>query len=782
MFFDGSMGTFLHNMGLKTGYLPEEWNFTRPDKIYYIHKAYLEAGADVISTNTFGANRYKLNDTPYTVYQTVEKAVSIAKDAAEDFYKSTGKKAFTALSVGSIGKLLKPLGHLDFEDAVTAYGEIVSAGEKAGVDLILYETMSDPYEMKAALLAAKENTALPVILTMILDSKDRLLSGGSPENACIMLEGMGIDGIGINCGEGPEQLVRVLPKLTDVSSVPILCNANAGIPVSKEGKAVYNVDKHTFAKETEKLVELGASAVGGCCGTNDEYIKEIVLLLKDKQIKPVTEKQFTAVSSRSKIICFGKEPLIIGERINPTGKPLFKEALKNGDMEYILREGIAQQEKGAHILDVNVGLPGIDETDMLTKAVESLQAVIELPLQIDTSNISALEKALRIYNGKPLINSVNGSEESMAAVFPLMKKYGAACVCLAMDETGIPDEPEERVKIIEKIINKAEEYGIDRHNLIADGLVTSAASSKNAAEVTVKTISLIKEKLGLNTVLGISNISFGLPKRDNINAAFFGMALEAGLSAGIVNPLSETMMNAYYSSRALEGYKALYAEYVNKYIAEPSKEKVYSELTLRDSIISGLAESSAKATKKLLENTDPLVIIGEHLVPSLDEVGKDFERGKMFLPQLLMAAEAAKAAFEEIKKSYKGERKSSGRKIVIATVKGDIHDIGKNIVKTLLENYGFEVIDLGKNVPPETVLDAVLSNRAKLAGLSALMTTTVANMAETVKLIKEKAPFCRVMVGGAVLTQDYADSIGADFYGKDAVSAVKYARLIFGEL
>ncbi|MGI6715963.1 MAG: homocysteine S-methyltransferase family protein [Eubacteriales bacterium] len=778
--FDGSMGTFLHDMGLKTGEIPEEWNFTHPDSIYKIHTLYLEAGADVISTNTFGANPFKLCDTKYTLSQTVEKAVSIARQAVSDYYAKTGKKAFIALSVGSMGKLLKPLGQLDFEDAVSAYASIVTSGEKAGVDLILFETMSDPYEMKAALLAAKENTNLPVILTMILDSKGKLISGGSPANACFMLEGMGIDGIGINCGEGPEQLVAIVPELVKYSSVPILCNPNAGIPVSKGGKAVYNVDKFAFAKACVKLVEAGVSAVGGCCGTNNEYIKEIANEIKGKEIKPVSKKNFTAVASRSRISFFGSDPLIIGERINPTGKPLFKEALKNGDIEYILREGLAQQEKGAHILDVNVGLPGIDEVSMLTKAVEALQAVTELPLQLDTSNYEALEKALRIYNGKPLINSVNGSEESMAAIFPLMKKYGAAAVCLAMDENGIPEEPEGRLKIIEKIISKAKEYGIDKKDLIADGIVTSAASTKNAAEITIKTITQIKEKLGLHTVLGISNISFGLPKRDNINAAFFGMALEAGLSAGIVNPLSESMMSAYYSSRALEGYKAQYAEYVDKYIAEPPKEKVYSELTLYDSIISGLAESASKATKKLLDSTEPLVIISEHLVPALDEVGKEFEKGKMFLPQLLMAAEAAKAAFEEIKKSYKGEKQSSGHKIIIATVKGDIHDIGKNIVKTLLENYGFDVIDLGKNVPPEVVLEAVLTHRAKLAGLSALMTTTVVNMAETVRLIKEKAPFCKVMVGGAVLTQDYADSIGADFYGKDAVSAVKYARLIFG--
>ncbi|MFA7185470.1 MAG: homocysteine S-methyltransferase family protein, partial [Victivallales bacterium] len=691
------------------------------------------------------------------------------------------KEVFTALSVGSIGKLLKPLGHLDFEEAVDAFGEIVAAGEKYGADLILYETMSDPYEMKAALLAAKERINLPVILTMILAGNDRLMSGGIPANACLMLEGMGIDGIGLNCGEGPEQLIRVLPELVKCSSIPVLCSPNAGIPVSKNGKTVYNIDKYGFAEAAARLVEEGASAVGGCCGTNNEYIKEIVSRLKGSDIIPVTEKAFTAVSSRSRVAVFGREPLIIGERINPTGKPLFKEALRNGDSEYILREGMAQQEKGAHILDVNVGLPGIDEPATLKKAVESLQAVTELPLQIDTSNYEALERALRIYNGKPLINSVNGSEESMNAVFPLMKKYGAAAVCLAMDENGISDIPEERVKIVEKIVAKAAEHGINKRNLIADGLVTSAAASKNAAEVTIKTITLIKEKLGLNTVLGVSNISFGLPKRDNINAAFFGMALEAELSAGIVNPLSESMMSAYYSSRALGGFKAQYSEYVDKYIAEPPKEKIYSELTLYDSIMAGLAESASKATRKLLDTVNPLEIINNQLVPALDEVGKGFETGKMFLPQLLMAAEAAKAAFEEIKASYKGERKAEGHKIVIATVKGDIHDIGKNIVKTLLENYGFDVIDLGKNVPAEDILEAVLKHHARLAGLSALMTTTVVNMAETIKLLNEKAPFCKIMVGGAVLTQDYADSIGADFYGRDAVSAAKYARLIFGE-
>lgn len=777
--FDGSMGTYLQDAGLAAGELPEAWNFTHEDVVYGIHQSYVDAGCDVISTNTFGANRYKLEGTPYTVEETVRKAVGIAKKAAET---QKDKKVFVALSAGSVGKLIKPLGDLEFEEAVAAFAEIVTAGERAGADVILFETMSDPYEMKAALLAAKENLKkkIPVILTMIIGANDRLMSGGLPKNACLMLEGMGIDGIGLNCGEGPRQILRVLPELVSCSSLPILCSPNAGIPVFKDGKTTYSVDKHSFARDALALVEKGASAVGGCCGTNDAYMAEIVSLLAGRAILPVTKKTFTAVTSRSRVAKFGGEPLIIGERINPTGKPLFKEALRSGDGEYILREGMAQQEKGAHILDVNVGLPGIDEEAALEKAVASLQAVTELPLQLDTGNEKALEKALRIYNGKPLINSVNGTEESMAAVFPLMKKYGAAAVCLAMDEKGIGETPEARVAVIEKIIARGARYGIEKRDLIADALVTSAASSKDAAEITLATVGLLKEKLGIHTVLGVSNISFGLPKRENINAAFFGMALEAGISAAIINPLSEPMMSAYYSSRALGGYKAQYAEYIDQYVAEAPILKVYSKLDLRKAIISGLAESASKATKILLQTEKPLDIINAHLIPALDEVGKGFESGKLYLPQLLMAAEAAKGAFNEIKASYKNEKSVTGHKVILATVKGDIHDIGKNIVKTLLENYGFDVLDLGKNVPPETITKAVLEHRARLLGLSALMTTTVVNMEETIRQINQSAPYCKVMVGGAVLTQDYADSIGADFYGKDAVAAAKYARLIFG--
>ncbi len=776
MVFDGSMGTYLQELGLQAGEIPETWNFTHPETVFGIHKSYVDAGCDVVSTNTFGANRYKFENTPFSVAETIRAAVSLVKKA----FSEGNREGFTALSVGSIGKLIKPLGKLEFEEAVAAYAEIARAGEDAGADLILFETMSDPYEMKASLLAAKENTSLPIILTMILGKDDKLMSGGSPENACLMLEGLGVDGIGINCGEGPAQVLRVLPRLIKNASKPVLCSPNAGIPVSKNGRTVYNIDKFGFAEATLRLIEEGASAVGGCCGTDDKYIKEIIKQIKTREIAKITPKNITAVTSRSKMAVFGGSPLIIGERINPTGKPLFKEALRNGDAEYILREGLAQEEKGAHILDVNVGLPGIDEEEALVKAVEELQSIVESPLQIDTSNIAALKKSLRIYNGKPLINSVNGSDESMESIFPLMKKYGAAAICLAMDESGIPETPEGRVRVLEKIIEKAAGYGIGKHDLIADGIVTSAAASKNAAEITIKTITLIKEKLGLNTVLGVSNISFGLPKRENINAAFFGMALEAGLSSAIVNPLSETIMGAYYSSRALGGYKAQYAEYVDKYIAEQPETKIYTALSLYDSIVKGLAESASKSVKKLLGTKDPLEIINEMLIPALDEVGRGFESGKIFLPQLLMAAEAAKAAFEEIKTLYKGGKKEGAPKVLLATVKGDIHDIGKNIVKTLLENYGFDIVDLGKNVSPDAIVDEVLKSHIRLVGLSALMTTTVVNMAETIKLLNEKAPFCKVMVGGAVLTQDYADQIGADFYGKDAVSAAKYARLIFG--
>lgn len=796
LFFDGAMGTELQSRGLKTGEIPETWNILHPDKIKQVHKEYLLAGANVISANTFGVNTFKCKDMEYTVEQLVTAGIGIVKDAileVKDELVAQGKKKdelpdmYTALDIGSLGKLLKPLGEIPFEEAYQAFKEVILAGDKAGADVILIETVSDSYEIKAAVLAAKENSDLPVVVTMIFDENGKLLTGGDVASVTAMLEGLGVDAIGFNCGLGPEQMLKLLPELTACCSIPIVINPNAGLPSVVNGKTVFNVEPEEFAQKVKFLVEHGASAVGGCCGTTPEHIRRVVETCKNMKLCPITDKNLTVVSSYNHAVYFTRKPLIIGERINPTGKSKFKQALRDHDMEYIYREGLTQEEKGAHILDVNVGLPEIDEPQLMEEAVTGIQAIIDLPLQIDTSDPIAMERALRCYNGKPMLNSVNGKKESMESVFPLAKKYGAVVVCLCLDESGIPETVEGRLAVAEKIVKTAQSYGIPKKNLVMDALVMTISTGKDNALITLEALRRIRYEMGIHTVLGVSNISFGLPERGKITTTFFTMALQNGLSAGIVNPSSDLLMSAYYSFNALIGEDDQCMEYIEKCgntaeqpkVAESGKNK---ELALDEAIIKGLTESAYQATIKLLEGgTDSLTIINEKLIPALDVVGKGFEEKKMFLPQLLMSADAAKASFEAIKKilSKEGKKSEAKGKIVIATVKGDIHDIGKNIVKTLLENYGFEMIDLGKDVDPELILKTVQENNIRLVGLSALMTTTVVNMEETIKLLRKHNVNCRVMVGGAVLTQEYADMIGADFYSKDAMGSVRYANELY---
>lgn len=796
LFFDGAMGTELQSRGLQTGEIPETWNILHPDKIKQVHKEYLMAGANVISANTFGVNTFKCKNMEYTVEQLVTAGIGIVKDAileVKDELVAQGKKEdelpdmYTALDIGSLGKLLKPLGEIAFEEAYQAFKEVILAGDKAGADVILIETVSDSYEIKAAVLAAKENSKLPVVVTMIFDENGKLLTGGDVASVTAMLEGLGVDAIGFNCGLGPEQMLKLLPELTACCSIPIVINPNAGLPSVVNGKTVFNVEPEEFAEKVKLLVESGASAVGGCCGTTPEHIRRVVETCKNMKLCPITDKNLTVVSSYNHAVYFTRKPLIIGERINPTGKSKFKQALRDHDMEYIYREGLTQEEKGAHILDVNVGLPEIDEPQLMEEAVTGIQAIIDLPLQIDTSDPIAMERALRCYNGKPMLNSVNGKQESMESVFPLAKKYGAVVVCLCLDESGIPETVEGRLAVAEKIVKTAQSYGIPKKNLVMDALVMTISTGKDNAMITLETLRRIRYEMGIHTVLGVSNISFGLPERGKVTTTFFTMALQNGLSAGIVNPSSELLMSAYYSFNALIGEDDQCMEYIEKCgntteqpkVSEAGKNK---ELTLDEAIIKGLTESAYQATIKLLEGgMDSLTIINEKLIPALDVVGKGFEEKKMFLPQLLMSADAAKASFEAIKKilSQEGKKSDSKGKIVIATVKGDIHDIGKNIVKTLLENYGFEMIDLGKDVDPELILKTVQENNIHLVGLSALMTTTVVNMEETIKLLRNHNVNCRVMVGGAVLTQEYADMIGADFYSKDAMGSVRYANELY---
>ena len=794
LFFDGGMGTLLQERGLKTGEVPETWNVLHPEIVRQIHKEYLLAGSNVISANTFGVNAFKCKHLPYTVEALVTAGIQLVKEAIQEIQEVQEQKQpmYTALDIGSIGKLLKPLGEISFDEAYKTFQEIIITGDKAGADVILIETVSDSYEIKAAVLAAKENSNLPVVVTMIFDESGKLLTGGDVASVTAMLEGLGVDAVGFNCGLGPEQMKNLLPQLTACCSLPIVINANAGLPVVVNGQTVFHVAPEEFAQSVRTLVEMGASAVGGCCGTTPAHISRVVALCKDMEIQPVTDKKLTVVSSYNHAVYFTRKPLIIGERINPTGKSKFKQALRDHDMEYIYKEGLVQEEKGAQILDVNVGLPEIDEPRLMEEAVTGIQAIIDLPLQIDTSDTEAMERGLRYYNGKPMLNSVNGKKESMERVFPIAKKYGAVLVCLCLDESGIPETVEGRLSVAEKIVNTAAQYGIPKKNLVMDALVLTISTGQDNAQVTLEALRRIRYEMGLHTVLGVSNISFGLPERSRINTAFFTMAMNNGLSAGIVNPSSEPMMSAYYSFNALIGedkqcmaYIANASQTADK--SSPAPAAKNSALSLDEAIIKGLSESASEATVKLLEqNTDALTIINEKLIPALDVVGKGFEEKKMFLPQLLMSADAAKASFEAIKAtlSKQGKNSESKGKIVIATVKGDIHDIGKNIVKTLLENYGFDMIDLGKDVDPELILQTVQEHQVKLVGLSALMTTTVVNMEATIKLLREHHAGCKVMVGGAVLTQEYADMIGADFYSKDAMGSVRYANALYeqGEL
>ncbi|MBR0412466.1 MAG: homocysteine S-methyltransferase family protein [Eubacterium sp.] len=763
-YFDGGMGTMLN---LKAGELPEQLNITDPERVFAVHKAYAEAGADIITANTFGANPLKYNNCA----EVVGAGVALAK--------RTGKKV--ALDLGPTGKLLKPMGDLDFEDCVALYAEVVKAGRN-GADIVLIETMGDTYEIKAAVLAAKENCDLPVFVSMIFDEKGRLLTGADVKTAVAMCEGLGVDVIGFNCGLGPAQMIPLVEALAACSSTPIMVMPNAGLPTSNNGNTVYNVTPDEFAGYMQQIANIGVSYLGGCCGTTPDHIKALIERTKDIPDRVPDYKNTTLVSSYSECVELGKKSAVIGERINPTGKKLLKEALRAGDMDYILKEGITQRECGAHILDVNVGLPEIDEVQMLTDAVYQLQAVLPTPLQLDSSDPVAMEKALRIYNGKPMINSANGKAKSMAEIFPLAKKYGGVVVCLCLDETGIPESAEGRIAIAEKMINTAAEYGIDKKNLVVDALTMTVSTNQQNAVETLKVVDYCKNTLGVNTVLGVSNISFGLPNREVVNTAFYTQALGAGLSGGIINPKSQSMMNAYYAFNALAGLDDNCTEYINSAVAVETVAASTAETTLKDAIIKGMKDESAACAKELLKTAEPLEVINAHIIPALDTVGDGFEKNKLFLPQLLMAADAAKAAFDEIKANLvnKGTPQVKGDKIIVATVEGDIHDIGKNIVKVLLQNYGFDVIDLGKDVKCETVLEKTIEHGVKFVGLSALMTTTVPNMEKTIRLLHANTD-AKVFVGGAVLTKDYAKMINADYYAKDAMESVRIAQQFFGK-
>ena len=774
LFFDGGMGTELQKNGLKKGELPELLNIHSPEIVKKVHKSYLDAGCDIITTNTFGANSLKFQN----VDEIITNAVNIVKSAISE----CGRKAYTALDVGPLGKLLKPSGDLPFEDAYNLFKEQVVSGEKAGADLVLIETMGDLYEIKAAVLAAKENTKLPIFVSMIFDKKGTLLTGADVKTAIVTLEALGIDGIGLNCGLGPDQMLVLLKEMTEYSSTPIFIQPNAGLPVSINGETVYNVTPDEFAEKQLKILENGACALGGCCGTNPMHIKAMVDLCKGREIKRITKKSYTAVSSYSKSVFFENKPIIVGERINPTGKKLLKEALRNNDMDYIFREGVGQVDLGADVLDVNVGLPEIDECEMMTNAVTGLQSILNTPLQIDTSDPVVMEKALRFYNGKAMVNSVNGKEDSMNSVFPLVKKYGGVVVCLTLDENGIPETVEGRIAIAENIIKRAKDFGIEKNNLVFDPLCMTISTNKNSAKITLECVERLTNELGVKTILGVSNVSFGLPNRELINSTFFSLAMQKGLSAGIINPKSEMMMNSYYSFNALMGFDENFDEYIAN--ATDVKTEMKTDIVdLKTAVIKGLKERAKQETEKELQTKTPLEIIDNILIPALDVVGEGFENNKIFLPGLLMSAETAGVSFDVLKKEMdkNGLQDEKKGKIIMATVEGDIHDIGKNIVNVLLENYGYEVIDLGKDVKPEAIVETAMRENVKFVGLSALMTTTVPSMEKTIKLLREKDKSIAVMVGGAVLTPEYAEMIGADFYAKDAMTTVRIAEKFFSK-
>ena len=780
LFLDGGTGTVLQSMGLEQGTPPEVWNIENPDSVVNLHKAYFEAGSNIVATNTFGVNCEK--------YDNYENIIECAVNNAKQARKECGKEdLFIALDIGPTGHLLKPLGDLDFERAVEIFSETVKAGVKYGVDLILIETMNDSLETKAAVIAAKENCNLPIFVTNVYDGKGKLMTGADAKAMVALLEALGVTALGLNCSLGPDKMLPVVKDLCKYSSLPVIVKPNAGLPSVIDGKTVFDTNEEDFALSCRELAKEGACILGGCCGTTPQYIKALTQAVKDIPYTLPENKNFTLVSSYTHAVEIGNKPLLIGERINPTGKKKLKEALRNGDMNYILTEAVNQAEKGVHILDVNVGLPEIDEEKMMEKAVYEIQSVTDLPLQLDSSNPAVLEKAMRIYNGKPLINSVNGKKESMEAVFPLMKKYGGCVIALTLDEEGIPDTAQKRADIIEKIINTAKNYGIDKKDIIADPLALTISSDSKSARVTLDAIKLIRD-MGIYTSLGVSNISFGLPVREKINSAFFTMALENGLNLAIMNPFSVGMTDAYNAFLALSGFDESCVNYINY---AQSFEETSSQNTsavkndnsddLTSLIVNGMKDSAkTKAGLLMSEGEKPLDIINNRIIPALNKIGGDFESGKAFLPQLLMSAEAASSAFDVIKDNMPTAQKDESKSVILATVKGDIHDIGKNIVKVLLESYGFTVYDLGRDVDEETILKKAKETGCRLIGLSALMTTTVPSMEKAIFLLHGEIPDSRIMAGGAVLTEEYAKMINADYYAKDGMDGVKIAKEFYG--
>lgn len=765
IYFDGGLGTMLQKRGLAPGELPEIWNITHPEIIEDIHRQYLEAGANVITTNTFGVNCLKHENFE----ELIVNAINCAKRATNGFDES-----FIAFDIGPLGRFLEPIGDLPFEDAIEIFAKNVRVANRCGADLIIIETMTDSYETKAAVIAAKENSGLPIFVTNVYDENGKLLTGATVEAMIAMLEGLGVSALGMNCSLGPDKMLPLMNRFSSNSSLPVIVNPNAGLPSVVNGKTVYSLTSEEFADSMVLIANSGANILGGCCGTEPDYIKAMIEKTRSIPLNKVEYKEISVISSID-ALKIENDPILIGERINPTGKPKLKQALQDNDINYILQQALSQADSGAHALDINVGLPEIDEALTMMHLVKAIQSVCNLPLSIDSNNPKVLEQALRSYNGKALVNSINGDDEVIDSILPIVKKYGGVVIALTLNKNGIPSTVDGRVRIAQHIIERAKQFGIDKKDIIFDPLALTISSDPDAANVTLKTVEQLT-KMGYKTNLGVSNISFGLPNREIINASFLTMALQSGLSCAIMNPASKEMMNAYYSYRALTNKDPYCSDFIaNSFVNNTSTAIEERDISLKNAIINGLVDVCVQKTRELINTHEPIDIINEQIIPALDEVGIRFEDKKIFLPQLLMSAECSSKAFDLIKVKMPAEAQN-GKAVILATVKGDIHDIGKNIVKLLLESYGFVVYDLGKDVSSVDILGAVEKFNCKLVGLSALMTTTLPAMRDTVHLLKKHHPEIKIMVGGAVLTEEYSKSINADFYGKDAMSAVRFAE------
>ncbi len=779
VFFDGAMGTMLQQAGLQLGDFPEKYNFTMSETVQGIYRSYMDAGAEILTSNTFSSNDYKLEGAGFSVEESIKKGIEIAKQVAED--------KLVALDIGPTGQLLAPMGTLSFDEAYSMFKKQIVAGERAGADIVLIETMTDLYEAKAAVLAAKENCSLPVVSTMSFQQDGRTLSGADPLTCILVLEGLGVDVIGINCSLGPFEMIPIVEKYLQYSHIPVIVQPNAGMPRLEAGETVFGMGPEEFADNVLKMAQMGVKVIGGCCGTTPDYIRQVKSRLEGVKAAKPEALNITAVSSGARTVVMGEDVVVIGERINPTGKKKLKEALKQHDYDYILNEAVNQKEAGALILDVNCGLPEIDEEAVMVRLIREIQAIIDLPLQIDSTRADVIEKGLRYYNGKALVNSVNGEKKSLETILPAVKKYGACVLGLTLDENGIPPSAEGRFKVAEKILKAVKEYGIPEQNLLIDCLVLTASAQQEAVMETVKAVRMVKERLGLKTILGISNVSFGLPRRDILNRTYLAMALACGLDAAILNPMSRDMMETVHGFEVLSNMDRESTKFVSIYSASSPQADVQpgvkQERQLEDVVVNGIREEAAKLTTELLNRENPMDIIEKRLMPALDIVGSRYEKGEIFLPQLMQSAETVKRAFAVIKDHFlkTGVERVSKGKVLLATVKGDIHDIGKNIVKLLLENYGYDVIDMGKDVSPEAVLKGAKEHQVSLVGLSALMTTTLKSMEETICLLHDSSMPCKVMVGGAVLSPAYAERINADYYGKDAGKAVRFAKEVYGK-